>query len=197
MKGWLILAAWTAACSGIIAGAVLWDLAIKPRPTIPEVTGETSQAMPGLHELLNTARLRDDEIDPKYTAHVSKADSERLKEQLLHLGPKLGWYTQEGGAYDDIRATMPEHDIAEVERMVRDPVAWVLENIQSETPAGAEPTGLINVTIDIHGSHGRTTWPIWSITAGSIGLIIAAAITIVITAERAERPKETAKAGRP
>lgn len=197
MKGWIILATWVVACSAMIAGAVLWDLAIKPRATIPEVTGETSYAALGLHELLKTARLRDDEIDPEYTLRVSSADSERLKEQLLHLGPKLGWYTQKGGAYDDIRATMPEQDIAEVEQMVRDPVAWVLENIQRDTPASAEQKGLINVTIDINASYGRTLWPIWAIVAGIIGLLLAAIGVLVMMTERNEEPEQTAKARRP
>ena len=197
MKGWLILEAWTVACSGIIAGAVLWDSAIKPRPTIPEVTGETSYAAPGLHELLNTARLRDDEIDPKYTVRVSNADSERLKEQLLHLGPELGWYTQEGGAYDDINATMPEQDIAEVEQMARDPLAWVMKTTRRDTPAGAGPERLVNLTIDLDGRHGRTLWPIWAIASGIAGLLLAAVTVLMVTTEKNEEPKETAQAGRP
>lgn len=194
MKSWLIPAAWTVACGAIIAGGVLWDLAIKPQPTIPEATGETSYATPGLHALLNTARLRDDEVDPKYTVRVTSADSGRLKEQLLHLGPKLGWYTQEGGAYDDIRATMPEQDIAEVERMVRHPVAWIIENTGKEAPASADRKRLINVTIDIDSTHGRTLWPIWAIVAGSTGFVIGTMTVLMIVADNAERPNRTAKA---
>ena len=197
MKGWLILAAWVVACGGIIAAGAMWDLEIKPKPTIPEVTGETYYAGVGLHELLKTARLRDELVDPEYTVHVNNADRERLKEQVLHLGPKLGWYTQEGGVHHDIMATMPEQDIAEVEQMARDPLAWVLKSTRSDTPAGAGPERLINLTIDLDGRHGRTLWPIWAIAAGIAGLLLAAVTVLMVTTEKNEEPKETAQAGRP
>ena len=103
-------------------------------------------------------------------------------------GPRLGWLTRQGVHDSGIRATIPEADLPEIERMVRDPQGWLQEARERE-PAGQVKRGpLVNAVLNLALYHGRSHWPLASLGAGIAGLVAlvmtAAAVTITPAEER-------------
>ena len=130
--------------------------------------------------ILRKVEQRDETVDPHYTVHLPNAEAHRLRQQLLHLGPKLGWYIRRHSIDPDIVATMPERDLEEVERLVQEPAGWTLEATLRSPKKRADAGGLINVSIDIDGHHGRTMYPLLVIGAGAAGLVATLTMLLVM-----------------
>ena len=179
MKILIILLVWLPLCAGAITASILWDSAIRPQPTIPESTGQSTHIAQGMSRLVTEARHRDWDIDPYYEIHIPRADADRLEDHLIHLGNQLGWLTQRGRFSGQINATMPEKDLAQVARMSRDPTGWVLETLQKK-PVSQVTGPPVNVSIEINGYHGRSPLPMILLglagTGALIGIVAAAAL---------------------
>ena len=188
----LILATLAAFCGGLIAWGIIWDHGIRPRNTIPKPPPEHQpfHALPGLGRLAAQARLRDSYIDPRYIIHMPKADTSNFEAQVLYLGARLGWLTHRGGIHNEVLATIPEEDLAEIQRMTVEPRAWLLEAMERTPVPEVKPGPVINVGIDLDGYHGRSLQPFIPIGLGIAGLaalLIAAVIIIVVEAEKRKR----------
>ena len=188
MKKWLALLSGFALCAAAIAAAVIWDNSISPPSTIPEPRSgkPSSHALPGINRLIAQAKLRDSRLEPRYRIPMVNTETERFRDWILRLGPRLGWLTHRGDRYSDIQATIPEGDLPEFERMVQDPHAW-LQKAREREPAGqVKPGPLVNVSLDLDPYHGSSHWPLAPYGAGIAGLValvITAAATTIPPAE--------------
>ena len=162
MKKWLALLSGFAICAAAIAGAIIWDNSIKPPGAIPDPrSGQPpSQALPGISRLIAQARVREPRLEPHYRIPMVNTETGRFREWMLRLGPRLGWLTRQGGYDGDIRATIPEEDLPEIERMVRNPQAWLQEAREREPAGQVKPGPLVNVVLNLDPYRGRTHWPL-------------------------------------
>ena len=169
MKRWLALLSCAAVCAAAIVWGIIWDNDIKPGNTIPEPPEQRYSH------------------DPHYIIHMPKSDTSGFETQVLHLGARLGWLTREGGIHSEVLATIPEEDLSEIERMTREPRAWLLEAMGREPAREVKPGPLINVGIDLDGFHGRSLRPFIPIGFGIAGLVAVLIAAIIIIAVQAEK----------
>ena len=159
--------------------AIEWDNRIKPDPTIAMPSGEVGLYTPGLHELMKVSRKYDKYVAPNHIVRINSTNTERLKEQIKYLAPKIGWYVIQGRKNSNyFRVTLPEEDLKSIQQLKDDPEKWVVDNTNADRKLTVAEDA-INIDLTVVSYHDRTIWPI-VVNVIFIILAIITAVSIII-----------------